>query len=193
MPHLNEINQKYSSRGLKIVAVSNEQADAIEKKGVRALGMNFGVARSSGASRLYGVSGIPDSFIIGKDGKILWRGHPGYINDEMLAAWLGGQPLPEGAPASSAGSGASSMFMKLGIFILLSGVAIFFVLRMLKPRAANAPAYPAQAWQQPPGGPPAAQAPQGGSPPPAPSNNCSHCGAPKREGRKSCMGCGAPF
>lgn len=192
MPHLNEINTKYGSRGLKIVAISSEQSDLIERKGVVGLGMNYGVARSAGASRLYGVNGIPDSFIIDKEGKVLWRGHPGYINDEMLAAWLGGQPLPAGAPASGGSSSAFSAFFKLGIFILLSGVAVFFVLRLLKPRTQE-PAYTMQAWPQQ-GMPPAPPAQPGGSAPaPVASNNCPHCGSPKREGRKVCMGCGAPL
>lgn len=183
MPHLNDLHQRHGSRGLKIVAVSREKGDVIAQF-IREENVVYPVARSSRASGLYGVSGIPDAFIVGKDGKILWRGHPGYIDDAMLNAWLGGQPLPPGAAPSKAESSVISMFWKLGVAILLCGLAVFLVLRKLgaPPAAPSYPMYPAQA-----GRPPMQQAP------PAPSANCSHCGAPKREGRKTCMSCGAPI
>ena len=189
MPHLNEINQKFGSRGLKIVAVSDEQGDTIEKRGVLGLGMNYGVARSARAVQLYGVRGIPHAFMIGKDGKVLWHGYPGDIDDAMLEAWLGGQPLPAGAPPSAEGSNVSSAFLKLGTFFLLSGIVVFLVLRGMKPKVAPEPVAMRHAMPPVPGAPA-----QGGPPaPPQQAANCKHCGAPRREGRKICMSCGAPL
>jgi len=185
VPHLNDLHQRHGSRGLKIVAVSREKGDVIAQF-IREEGVVYPVARSSRASGLYGVSGIPDAFIIGKDGRILWRGHPGYIDDVMLSAWLDGQPLPPGAAPSRGEAAAFSMFWKLGVAILLCGLAVFLVLRKLGARPA-APAYPMYPMHA---GPPVQQPQQ---PPPAQSANCAHCGAPKREGRKTCMSCGAPL
>lgn len=188
MPHLNDLHQRHASRGLKIVAVSREKGDVIAQF-IREESVVYPVARSSRASGLYGVSGIPDAFIISKEGRILWRGHPGYIDDAMLNAWLGGQPLPPGAAPSRGETSAISMFWKLGVAILLCGLAVFLVLRKLGARPA-APAYPMYPMHA---GPPVQQPQQPQQPPPAQSASCAHCGAPKREGRKTCMSCGAPL
>jgi hypothetical protein len=75
------------------------------------------------------------------------------------------------------------MYMKLGVFILLCGVAVFFLLRSVKPQTPAVTMLNTQAM--PPQKP--------GSAPPSTSANCSHCGTPKRDGRKNCMGCGAPI
>lgn len=189
MPHLNDLHQRHGSRGLKIVAVSREKGDVIAQF-IREEGVVYPVARSSRASGLYGVSGIPDAFIIGKDGKILWRGHPGHIDDAMLSAWLGGQPLPPGAAPSRGETAAISMFWKLGVAMLLCGLAVFLVLRKLggRPAAPTYPVYPMQA-----GRPPMQPPQQAAQTPAAQSANCPHCDAPKREGRKTCMSCGAPL
>jgi hypothetical protein len=35
----------------------------------------------------FGVRGIPAAAVV-KNGKVVWRGHPARINDEMLKGWL---------------------------------------------------------------------------------------------------------
>jgi hypothetical protein len=38
-------------------------------------------------SDYFAVSGIPAAAVI-KDGKVVWRGHPGRLTDDMINAWL---------------------------------------------------------------------------------------------------------
>ncbi len=41
-----------------------------------------------GTSAKYGVSGIPDAFLIGPDGKIVWQGHPSNVTEKEIEAVL---------------------------------------------------------------------------------------------------------
>ncbi len=64
-------------------ALARLAASLSEPQGLRFIAderVIYPVARSSRASGLYGVSGIPDAMLIGKDGKVVWRDHPGYID-----------------------------------------------------------------------------------------------------------------
>ena len=84
VPHLNELQAKYGERGLLVVGVSNEDADKIRDK-MEAVGMEFAVARSGeGADKMYGVRGVPASFLIDRSGQLVWSGHPVGLTDELV-------------------------------------------------------------------------------------------------------------
>lgn len=88
IPHLNKIHAQYSSQGLVIMGISNESTSKIERF-MDNIPMDYHVGSdSTGLGRKLGVRSIPHAFFV-KDGKILWRGHPGYITnkivDEMMA------------------------------------------------------------------------------------------------------------
>lgn len=192
MPHLNDIHQRWSSKGVQIIAVSREKDDAIARF-IADERVIYPVARSSRASGLYGVSGIPDAMLIGKDGKVVWRDHPGYIDDAMLSSVVGGEAVAPGA-GGSADSALGSFLPKLAIAVILGVLAVFVLLRTIRKNTVPPPhyaGYPPAYPQAPPRG----YGPPQGAPPPPPANsaNCPHCGSPKREGRKNCMGCGAPL
>ncbi len=103
MPHLAEIQKKYKDQ-VTVLAISDEDLDTvtgfmakdsiIEGKSW-AEAMAFIVATDPDKSvknevfKAAGRRGIPSSFIIGKDGKIEWIGHPIRM-DEPLAAVLDG-------------------------------------------------------------------------------------------------------
>ena len=38
----------------------------------------------SGVSSAYGISGVPTTLIIDREGKIVWRGHPAGLDEEMI-------------------------------------------------------------------------------------------------------------
>ena len=103
MPHLAEIQKKYKDQ-VTVLAVSDEDLAKVEAFMVKdsiiegktwAQAMSFVVATDPDKSvktevfSAAGRRGIPSSFIIGKDGKIEWIGHPIRI-DEPLAAVLDG-------------------------------------------------------------------------------------------------------
>ncbi|CAN5463034.1 TlpA disulfide reductase family protein [soil metagenome] len=77
MPHLNELATKYKDQGVVSVAVSNEARDAIASY-LRAHDYDltfyrdpFGLANDK-----FNISAIPATFVIGRDGKILYEGRP---------------------------------------------------------------------------------------------------------------------
>ncbi len=103
MPHLAEIQKKYKDQ-VTVLAISDEDLAKVEAFMVKdsiiegktwAQAMSYIVATDPDKSvkteifSAAGRRGIPASFIIGKDGKIEWIGHPMRM-DEPLAAVLDG-------------------------------------------------------------------------------------------------------
>ena len=75
MPKLKKLAETYAAKGLTIVAPS---LDAEEK--VKAFfekhQLNFAVvAGADKSSEDYGVKYYPTMFLVGKDGKVIWKGH----------------------------------------------------------------------------------------------------------------------
>lgn len=87
IPHLNEIHEKYKDKNLVIIGVSDE-APAIVKDFQKGTPMNYPNGIAKGLVQKYGVSGIPHAFLIGKDGKLLWSGHPMQLTDAILEGAL---------------------------------------------------------------------------------------------------------
>jgi hypothetical protein len=103
VPHLAEIQKKYKDQ-VTVLAISDEDFDEVEAFMVKdsiiegktwAQAMSYIVATDPDKSvktevfSAAGRRGIPSSFIIGKDGRIEWIGHPIRM-DEPLAAVLDG-------------------------------------------------------------------------------------------------------
>ncbi len=96
MGHLNELHDAYAHKGLTILAVSNEATSAIEAF-IEEFGPKFPILIDAGnAMEDYGAGGYPSSFLIGPEGDIVWAGHPGNLNNEIIDEHIGGvQLLPE--------------------------------------------------------------------------------------------------
>jgi thiol-disulfide isomerase/thioredoxin len=88
IPHLNKLHKKYKDKGVVIIGLSNEKSDKI-KGFVKKQDMKYIVGAGSKSGRAYGVRGIPTAFIIGKDGKLLWQGHPMNGLDKALEKTVG--------------------------------------------------------------------------------------------------------
>ena len=83
IPHLSEMQKKFKDNGVVFVGISDEDVKTVkpfvEKMGEK---MDYTVAcddeRKSNAGYMgaYGQGGIPTAFIVGKDGKVQWFGHP---------------------------------------------------------------------------------------------------------------------
>ncbi len=77
MPDLVKLQDKYQSRGFTVLAVnvgeSSEQASQFAKK----MGLNFPIVldEDNSVAQKYGIVGIPVSYLIGSDGKILGEYH----------------------------------------------------------------------------------------------------------------------
>ncbi|MEY3479942.1 MAG: hypothetical protein RIQ71_717 [Verrucomicrobiota bacterium] len=85
IPHLNEIHAKYKDRGLMVVGVTDEPS-AVIRKFQKDVPMDYAVATDTGGrlNEKMGVTGIPRAFLVNKDGKIVWEGHPMQLREEEI-------------------------------------------------------------------------------------------------------------
>ena len=76
---MNAMQEKYRSQGLKIIGVNLDAKNEDAKKFLAQIPAKFTVAfDSKGESpKLYGVKGMPTSFLVGRDGKIVFQ-HLGF-------------------------------------------------------------------------------------------------------------------
>lgn len=90
IPHLVELNGKLKDKGVVFIGLTNEdETKAKIAEFVKKMKMDYIVGTGSKSSKEYGVTGIPTAFIIGKDGKVLWSGHPMNGMDKALDKALG--------------------------------------------------------------------------------------------------------
>jgi len=93
IPHLTEIQHRFKDQRVTIVGVSNETADIVkpfvaqmdeQKKMEYAVAVDREGQVWKGYMDAFGVQGIPHAFIVGKDGTLVWHGHPMASMDEVL-------------------------------------------------------------------------------------------------------------
>lgn len=72
-PFMNAMQRKYSSSGLRVVAVNLDETAGEAERFLRAVPAEFTIAfDSEGMSpKLYAIKGMPSSVLIGRDGKII--------------------------------------------------------------------------------------------------------------------------
>jgi peroxiredoxin len=83
IPHLTDLQRKFAERGVLIVGVSDESAAQV-RPFVDGMGdkMDYPVAidheGKTGQAYMaaFGVSGIPHAFVVDREGRIAWHGHP---------------------------------------------------------------------------------------------------------------------
>jgi len=98
IPHLTELQKRFKSRGVVIVGVSNETAEKV-KPFVKSMGdkMDYRVAldrnRQTSAAYMtaFNQNGIPHAFIVDRDGRIAWHGHPMAGLDKAIEKILEGK------------------------------------------------------------------------------------------------------
>lgn len=92
VPELQAMHEKYEGKGLDIIGLTKITKSATEEKVTSFIADNnvtYPMAKETGtASRDFAVSGIPAAAVV-KDGKVVWRGHPGRLSDDMIEGWLG--------------------------------------------------------------------------------------------------------
>lgn len=77
IPHLNELHTRHKDEGLVILSLTDQAAAAVEKfVEARGDGMSYPIGMGSETGDAYGVSGIPQAFVIDRTGKLVWEGHP---------------------------------------------------------------------------------------------------------------------
>jgi len=84
IPHLNEINKKFKDKGLSVIGITDETKEVVEKF-QKSTPMEYHVAVGGAAiQKKFGINGIPHAFVVGKDGKIVWEGHPMSLKDSDI-------------------------------------------------------------------------------------------------------------
>ncbi|MBL9129324.1 MAG: redoxin domain-containing protein [Verrucomicrobiales bacterium] len=107
IPHLSELYGRFKDKDVLVVGVSDEPAAKVkpfvEKMADK---MTYVVAaddaRKTSAAYMeaFGVNGIPHAFVVDKQGRIAWHGHPMAGLDEALADIVAGQYDIESAKRS---------------------------------------------------------------------------------------------
>ena len=96
IPHLTELQKKF--KDVVFVGISDEDAPTV-KKFVAKMGdkMDYTVAidtdrkTSAGYMAAFGIGGIPHAFIVDKDGRTVWQGHPMDGLEEALTEVVAGK------------------------------------------------------------------------------------------------------
>ncbi len=92
VPKLEELYQKHKGK-MAVIGLTKQTRNITDdqvKSFIEEKGIHYPIAKEAdGAmSRYYNVSGIPAAAVV-KDGKVVWRGHPARITEEMIAEWTG--------------------------------------------------------------------------------------------------------
>jgi thiol-disulfide isomerase/thioredoxin len=93
VPKMSATYDKWKPKGLKVLGLTKMSRDTSDEAVSTFLADNnvsYPIAKEKGdsMSEAFGIRGIPAAAVV-KDGKIVWRGHPARINDDMLATWTG--------------------------------------------------------------------------------------------------------
>ena len=84
IPHLNEINKKFQDKGLVVIGITDEDKKTVEKfRKANPMEYNVAIDKKDIGQKL-GITGIPHAFLVDKDGKIVWEGHPSGLNDAEI-------------------------------------------------------------------------------------------------------------
>lgn len=91
IPHLVELHHKYKDQGVVIIGLTDEDYDRANiGEFVQTMNMPYIIGTGSTSAQDYGVRGIPHAVVIGRDGRLIWRGHPMSGLDEAVQTALSG-------------------------------------------------------------------------------------------------------
>lgn len=107
------MQEKFGPKGLSILAVTDEGVSDTEKW-VRNKGAQYAYAYDKGGklSRHFGVRGIPHAVLVDATGTVVWKGHPGELQERAIEDALSGALSKPLFDWSAGASGARSAFVK---------------------------------------------------------------------------------
>ncbi len=95
--HMVEVNQKYAPKGLQMLGISLDSDQQSMLKVAAAKGFAWpqyfdGLGWENKIFKTWGEGGIPFTVLLGPDGSILWKGHPGGIDGALADAFKNHPP-----------------------------------------------------------------------------------------------------
>jgi len=75
IPHMIELTNKHKGT-VSFIAISTDSSSEPVRKMVQDMDINYYVGMDNGLSQKYSITGVPSAFVIGRDGRIAWKGHP---------------------------------------------------------------------------------------------------------------------
>jgi len=91
VPKIQQLYEKYSPKGFQIIGLTKMSRGKSEKEitdFISSSKVTYPMAKESGdISEYFAVAGIPAAVVI-KGGKVVWRGHPGRMSEDMIKGWL---------------------------------------------------------------------------------------------------------
>jgi thiol-disulfide isomerase/thioredoxin len=103
IPHVNEIQNKFKDQGLIVIGLNLGEDEATVEPFIKKMGakMSYRVALDDNKTNKAGAMStdwmlaaaqktIPCAFIVGKDQKLAWVGHPGQMSEKMISDILAG-------------------------------------------------------------------------------------------------------
>lgn len=79
IPYLNRLHKKYADKGVVFVGITEENEAAVKKfLGTMAMDYHVGLDDGSKTNDAYmkNIPGMPHAFVVDRDGKVAWHGHP---------------------------------------------------------------------------------------------------------------------
>ena len=91
--HLNDLDTKYHNRGLEIVGITGEDNTVVERFRARTP-MHYAVAldRDQALATEFQVQTIPQAWLLDKDGRVVWSGHPMQLDEQTIVRVLPTHP-----------------------------------------------------------------------------------------------------
>lgn len=89
MPGLNERQQRYAAQGLSVVGLSSETVEVVQAfLAKHPAHYAIGAGGAKPLQTQLGIKALPYALLLGRDGKVVWRGQPAELTDELLARQL---------------------------------------------------------------------------------------------------------
>ncbi|MCX6091477.1 MAG: TlpA disulfide reductase family protein [Candidatus Bipolaricaulota bacterium] len=94
LPGLHALAARLSDRGVVLLAVSLDRTEAAARAYAASQDLALGnvlygsLDEARAVKDLYGVVGIPRTFVIDRDGWVRFSGTPSGVTEELIAAWL---------------------------------------------------------------------------------------------------------
>ena len=92
VPKVEATYNEFKGKGLNVVGLTKQTRDVTAEQVTEFISSNnitYPIAKEAGAemSDRFGVKGIPAAAVV-KGGKVVWRGHPARINEQMIEGWI---------------------------------------------------------------------------------------------------------